>query len=184
MVLFFYKISLYVILHGTVSIHLRDSKHAQIVKERTKNNSMEKDVKMDVKKEEGVKEKQMMEEASERRLPAPPPLPSPPPHPISWEASKFCCDEPTTRVAGTLQSTGGKYLVTLHPGQAFGEQALAGDDEGKDIPRSASCVSGTFLNFWSCLFSSNIFTNIQIYLQIYKYIYKYTNIFTNIQIYL
>ena len=154
---------LYVILHGTVSIHLRDSKHAQVVKERTKKNSMEKDVKKDVKKDmkkdvkkdvkkdmkkkEGVKEEQTME-ASERRLPAPLPSP-PPPHPISWEASKFCCDEPTTRVAGTLQSTGGKYLVTLHPGQAFGEQALAGDDEGKDIPRSASCVSGTFLNLLS-----------------------------------
>ena len=119
---------MYVILHGSVSVHLRKN---GIIIESMEANDGNDDKKMEnnlEKKLEEIEKKEEKEKEKEKEKPFV--------HPQSWEERHFDEDQPNTRVDGTLSNRGGKYLVTLHAGQAFGEQALASSDDLKDTPRS------------------------------------------------
>ena len=141
---------MYVILHGAVSVHLREK-----VQVKSKANATNQDSGTALtestdefqladreinNKEPGINTSSMDGDSVTTEIQSSSTPPSPP-HLISWEEQHYHHNQPNNRQSGTLSTTGGKYLVTLHVGQAFGEQALANSDEKHVVSRSASCVS-------------------------------------------
>ena len=111
---------MYVILKGSISVHLREQEIIQNTTDNNDNNDT--NDKFDDDQEEEEKKPKFQ-------------------HQLSWEEKHFHADQPEHRSTGTLSTSGGKYLVTLHTGQAFGEQALANSDGLHEVKRSASCVA-------------------------------------------
>ena len=114
---------MYIILHGSVSVHLENKAIKDAEREKKRHEEKERKEKEEKEEEEKrnpeqknpetKKPEKKRLEAEEGKEEAPAALFL---HARSWEEQAFSHDEPHTREKGTLSTTGGKYLgkVSVH----------------------------------------------------------------------